>query len=174
MKCLIYCSVLVGVLSGGTIALPALASQPESVAVVKQAATTEDDYTRYMRLGYAYTNQFDYNTALINFRRALAERPGDPYATEAIANVEYYLERNRLAIRQREIDRLEAQLTAAGEQQDWVCAAATVDELIKYTEPNSFERRRLQGYRGELSGLMDARANLESWSTICSPEAPLY
>lgn len=164
------CGVLISLLCGG-IALPAVAV-PAQTAAIKQ--TAEDDYARYMRLGYAYTNLFDYNTALINFRRALAERPGDDLATEAVANVTFYLERDRAARRQREIDRLEARLTTAGAQSDWVCAAATVDELIQYTEPSSFERRRLLGYRGELTGLMDARADLESWSTVCSPSGPLY
>ncbi len=170
MNRLLSCGVLVSLLCG-SIALPATAT-PGLIITAKQ--TAEDNYTRYMRLGYAYTNQFDYNTALINFRRALAARPGDPYAATAVANTEFYLERDRAARRQREIDRLEARLATAGEQNDWVCAAATIDELIKYTEPDSFERRRLQGYRGELTGLMDARANLDSWSTVCSPEGPLY
>jgi hypothetical protein len=48
-----------------------------------------------MRLGYAATQQRDYQTALINFRRALNLRPGDSYATRAISNVESYLQRSR-------------------------------------------------------------------------------
>jgi hypothetical protein len=48
-----------------------------------------------MRLGYAATQQRDYQTALINFRRALNARPGDSYATRAIRNVEGYLQRSR-------------------------------------------------------------------------------
>jgi len=91
-----------------------------------------------------------------------------------VDNTEFYLERDRAARRQQEIDRLEARLFTASEQRDWVCAAATIDELITYTQPASFERRNLQGRRGELAGLMDARANLESWSTVCSPTGPLY
>ncbi|MEO0540614.1 MAG: hypothetical protein AAFZ80_07090 [Cyanobacteria bacterium P01_A01_bin.105] len=173
MNRLIFCGVLASLLCASTARLaPAIAASVSPTQPAKQ--NTEDAYTRYMRLGYAYTNQFDYNTALINFRRALAARPNDPYATQAVANTEYYIARDRTAIRQRAIDQLEARLTTANEQSDWVCAAATVDELIKYTAPDSFERRRLQGYRGELSGLMDARVNLESWSTVCSPQGPLY
>ncbi|MEO1590151.1 MAG: hypothetical protein AAFU71_02540 [Cyanobacteria bacterium J06632_22] len=171
MNRLLTCGILASLLCS-SLAAPALARP--LTAISTDSKQTEDSYTRYMRLGYAYTNQFDYNTALINFRRALAARPGDPYATTAVANTEFYIERDRAAHRQREIDRLEAQLSSAGEQEDWVCAAATVDELITYTQPNSFERRRLQGYRGELTGLMDARANLDSWSTVCSPLGPLY
>ncbi|NES71807.1 MAG: tetratricopeptide repeat protein [Okeania sp. SIO2D1] len=51
----------------------------------------ESSYDRYMRIGYDATEQGDYQTALINFRRALAERPGDSYATQAIRNVKTYI-----------------------------------------------------------------------------------
>lgn len=47
-------------------------------------------YDRYMRAAYAATEQRDYDTALLYFRRALDERPGDAYAEQAIANVERY------------------------------------------------------------------------------------
>ena len=46
------------------------------------------DYTASMEVGYAAFEQEDYQTALINFRRALQARPGDRYATDAIANTE--------------------------------------------------------------------------------------
>ena len=133
----------------------------------------EDDYTRFMRIGYGATEQFDYHTALINFRRALEARPEDPFAMVAIENVEYYIERDRANQRQQEIDRLEERLNLASEKKDWVCAAATVDELITYTEANSLNRQRLLGYRGELSGLLSARTDLEAWSTVCTPNRPL-
>jgi hypothetical protein len=55
----------------------------------------ESAYNRYMRIAYAASGTSDYQTALINFRRALAERPGDRYATEAIANMEAAIERSR-------------------------------------------------------------------------------
>jgi YARHG domain len=41
-----------------------------------------------MRIGYSASRQHDYQTALINFRRALDERPGDRYASEAANNME--------------------------------------------------------------------------------------
>ena len=41
-------------------------------------------FRRYMLTGYAATKQRDYQTALVNFRKALNERPGNPYATKAI------------------------------------------------------------------------------------------
>ena len=45
-------------------------------------------YTQVMNIGYSADAQGDYHTALINFRRALIERPGDEYALGAIRNVE--------------------------------------------------------------------------------------
>ncbi|MFP4099491.1 tetratricopeptide repeat protein [Coleofasciculus sp.] len=57
--------------------------------------TAKPDYTQYMRIGYAAFDQGDYQTALINFKRALNERPGDMYATKAIANTEAIISRNR-------------------------------------------------------------------------------
>ena len=50
-----------------------------------------------MRIGYAATQQRDYQTALINFRRALEERPGDNFASSAIQNVEGYIRRSNTA-----------------------------------------------------------------------------
>ncbi|WP_416669216.1 hypothetical protein [Egbenema bharatensis] len=43
-----------------------------------------------MAAGYEATEQRDYETALIYFQRALDERPNDPYAQQAIQNVEQY------------------------------------------------------------------------------------
>ena len=51
------------------------------------------DYDRYMEMGYDATEQEDYQTALSNFQRALQERPGDYYATQAIRNVQTYVNR---------------------------------------------------------------------------------
>lgn len=47
----------------------------------------QSNYDRHMQIGYSATKKRDYQTALISFRRALAERPGDTYATQAIRNV---------------------------------------------------------------------------------------
>jgi Tfp pilus assembly protein PilF len=62
-----------GSLLGLTILLPG------TVVLAQSEATPEpeDAYTRAMNLGYTYANQFDYQTALINFQRALEERPED-------------------------------------------------------------------------------------------------
>lgn len=134
-------------------------------------AQAQDAYTRAMNLGYAYAGDYDYQTALINFRRALKERPGDVYAINAIANMEYYIERDRVAALQAEVDALQARLSLAAETKDWVCVVATVDELIPYTE--GLERERLTGYRSQLTGVLESRTDVEFWSTVCSPDEPL-
>ncbi|NEQ52082.1 MAG: hypothetical protein F6K11_18400, partial [Leptolyngbya sp. SIO3F4] len=111
---------------------------PGTVVLAQTAVPTEpeveDDYTKAMNLGYSYANQFDYQTALINFRRALEERPEDVYANNAIANMEFYIERDRLAALQAQVDTLEARLNLAADNKDWVCVTATVDELIPFAE----------------------------------------
>lgn len=53
---------------------------------------TEPRYDRLMRLGYDATQRANYEAALAFFEAALAERPSDYYATEAIENVSTYLE----------------------------------------------------------------------------------
>jgi tetratricopeptide (TPR) repeat protein len=49
-------------------------------------------YDRYMKAGYAATDQKQYETALRYFRRALDERPNDSYSTQAIRNIESTLQ----------------------------------------------------------------------------------
>lgn len=53
----------------------------------------ELDYDRYMRLGYEATNQKNYQQALEFFARALEQRPNDYYASQAIRNVNTYINR---------------------------------------------------------------------------------
>lgn len=57
-------------------------------APVRVFPTVESNYDRFMRIGYAASRDRDYQTALINFRRALNERVGDRAATQAITNME--------------------------------------------------------------------------------------
>jgi len=127
-----------------------------------------EPYTQAMLLGYAAEEQGDYQTALINFRRALAERPGDSYALRAIANMESYIaaERREMA-RQQQLANLRQRVDTAVSVSDWACAAATVDEMITLVPPNSLERSRLVTYRGELSSLLDARSDISQWSSVC-------
>lgn len=70
-----------------------------SQATSATAATTAEtsDYDRYMRIGYEATEKGNYQTALINFRRALEQRSDDPYALQAIRNVQTYIERGTQA-----------------------------------------------------------------------------
>lgn len=62
-------------------------NKPKSIDSPKSA------YDRYMRIGYSATENQDYQTALINFRRALQKRPNDPYASQAIRNIRTYINR---------------------------------------------------------------------------------
>ncbi|MDY6784596.1 MAG: hypothetical protein SW833_18975 [Cyanobacteriota bacterium] len=57
------------------------------------SASAESDYDRFMRIGYDATERGNFQTALINFRRALEQRPNDEYATQAIRNVQTYINR---------------------------------------------------------------------------------
>ncbi len=52
------------------------------------SASAPQSYHQTMMVGYSAYNQGDYQTALINFRRALEMQPGDRLATEAIQNTE--------------------------------------------------------------------------------------
>jgi tetratricopeptide (TPR) repeat protein len=119
-------------------------------------------------VGYAAAEQGDYHTALINFRRALAARPGDRYALAGIRNMESYIAIQRAdAARRSEIARLETTVAAAVAASDWACAAASVDRLVELVPPTSPDRDRLIAYRGELAGMIASRDNLDSWSTVC-------
>ena len=131
-------------------------------------------FDQLMNVGYAASRQGDLNTALINFRRALSLRPGNSYAAAAADNMAYYIEHARFAARQRVIAQLETRLTNAINQKDWVCAATTLDELTMYTKPDSLDRARLIGQRGEVTGRLDARLDYESWSTVCTAQRPVY
>ena len=131
-------------------------------------------FEQLMDVGYRASSQGDMHTALINFRRALQLRPNHPYAIAAAENMAYYIEHDRLAAIQSQISQLESRLARATSQKDWVCAAATLDQLTMYTPPNSLDRERLIGQRGEVSGLLDARIDHESWSTVCTAQNPIY
>ncbi len=64
-------------------------STTETVKVKSTRTTTKTikgKYDVWMRIGYKAYDKKDYNTALINFKRALTLRPNDVYATKAIQN----------------------------------------------------------------------------------------
>lgn len=54
-------------------------------------------YEQSMSIGYKAYKQKDYQTALINFQRALTEKPTDRYAKEAIANTKAIIQKQRQA-----------------------------------------------------------------------------
>ncbi|MEG4235494.1 tetratricopeptide repeat protein [Microcoleus sp. Pol11C3] len=70
---------------------PAFESFPASAAPVAEpnsapVAAQDSAFKQSMKLGYTYYGQGDYQTALINFNRALQIRPGDAYAVKAVDN----------------------------------------------------------------------------------------
>ena len=144
---------------------------PEQTVWVKakdSPSTAAQRYRTAMLVGYAAAEDGDYHTALINFRRALAVRPGDRYATAAIQNMETYIARERAEVAKRaEIARLETTVAEAVAASDWACAAASVERLVELVPPDSPDRARLVAYRGELAGMIASRDNLDNWSTVC-------
>ncbi len=54
------------------------------------------DFTKSMKLGYAYYGQGDYQTALINFNRALQVRPSNTYAVKAVENTKSAIVQGRV------------------------------------------------------------------------------
>ncbi|NER82198.1 MAG: hypothetical protein F6K42_22080 [Leptolyngbya sp. SIO1D8] len=173
--CVCILSAVVGITLGMTSSaiadgIPGVTFGDETGADPSQPITTpaEEDYTQAMLIGYAAAEQGDYQTALINFRRALEARSGDQYALAAIANMEAYIERQRQeALRRQRLIDLQAVVDQAVQARDWACAAASVDEMITLVPENSLDRSRFVAYRGELSALLDARADIENWSTVC-------
>ncbi|MCC3406222.1 MAG: tetratricopeptide repeat protein [Microcoleus sp. PH2017_10_PVI_O_A] len=61
---------------------PAAEPSPQSFI----APIQKDEFKQSMKLGYIYYGQREYQTALINFNRALQVRPGDAYAIKAVDN----------------------------------------------------------------------------------------
>ncbi len=59
----------------------------EQIETIKVKMTSQA-YDRYMQAGYAATREKSYVKAVLFFRRALDESPGDSYASKAIANIE--------------------------------------------------------------------------------------
>lgn len=156
----------------------AIAAPPVDAPSATQAKQSQSGraltFDQLMSIGYRASKQGDFNTALINFRRALAIRPGQPYAAAAADNMVYYIQYERMSERRRAISQLEARLAKAQAQKDWVCAATTIDQLTTYTQPDSLNRERLIGQRGEVSGLLDARIDSDRWSTVCAAQNPIY
>jgi len=60
------------------------------------APDQNSDFKQSMKLGYTYYGQGDYQTALINFNRALQIRPGDAYAVKAVYNTKSAIVQSRV------------------------------------------------------------------------------
>lgn len=71
---------------------PTLASETSTLtdATAQETASETAEYDRLMQSGYAATQFREYDQALVYFRSALAIRPRDIYAQQAILNVETY------------------------------------------------------------------------------------
>ncbi|MEO0646966.1 MAG: hypothetical protein AAFZ17_12535 [Cyanobacteria bacterium J06650_10] len=177
-KASVYRAVGLALLTLSAASYFSLAHAPNAAAHDTETAQTNaaatPTFKQLMDVGYRASAQGDFNTALINFRRALELRPNEPYASAAADNMAYYIEHARVTARQWEIDQLETRLANARAQKDWVCAATTIDQLTMYTEPGSLNRERLIGHRGEISGLLDARMDFDAWSTVCGAQRPVY
>ncbi|MEG4271663.1 MULTISPECIES: hypothetical protein [unclassified Microcoleus] len=70
---------------------PALEPSPTSAAPVNhpnsaRVAAQNSDFKQLMKLGYIYYDRGDYQTALINFNKALHIRPGEASAVKAVYN----------------------------------------------------------------------------------------
>jgi hypothetical protein len=63
------------------------AEKPKEPEAIKVKISSQP-YDRYMQAGYSASREKAYSKALIFFRRALDDHPGDSYATKAIANIE--------------------------------------------------------------------------------------
>lgn len=72
--------------SGSTPVDPA--SKPATTPDAASSQNRTTIYDRYMQAGYDAAKKRDNSTALLYFRRALDERPGDSYANQAIQNIE--------------------------------------------------------------------------------------
>ena len=75
--------------------IPPLPPAPPAATSTAPAAASPNqsyDYRQSMLVGYAAFEQKDYQTALINFKRAAQVRPGDSYAVKAIQNTEAVLQ----------------------------------------------------------------------------------
>lgn len=72
---------------------------------VRDQLTNQDNsvsFDAYMNQGYDATEAGNYSEALDNFQQALALRPGDYYASQAIRNVQTYLNSDDLGVINRD------------------------------------------------------------------------
>lgn len=81
---------------------------PPSTQRNNSSPNTELMYEQYMKIGNNALGKQDYQTALINFKRALKVRPGDSAAMQAINSVESKVKqkkRSKVQIEQESVER---------------------------------------------------------------------
>jgi hypothetical protein len=77
--------LIVALMTGVTI--PSVHSTAEAISI----AQSTSDFDKYMRLGYQATARRDYRNALVFFTKANGIKPSNPYANQALANVNRYI-----------------------------------------------------------------------------------
>lgn len=88
-KLLLLCTIIGScIFCNSALAVPSTAETVKVKSTNTAAKTTKTKYDVWMRIGYKAYDKKDYNTALINFKRALKLRPNDIYATRAIQNTQ--------------------------------------------------------------------------------------
>jgi TolA-binding protein len=75
-------------LANSALAAPSTSTTSNTPATSSKPKAAKSKYNTWMKIGYSAYNKKDYNTALINFKRALKLRPNDVYAKRAIQNTE--------------------------------------------------------------------------------------
>ncbi len=133
----------------------------------KRKAPFVPQYRKSMQLGYLATKLGDYQTALINFKRALAERPRDPYARKAVQNTQAYIAVQR---RQSQAEALTPTLKLAMDARDWSCAVQIVDRMIALNPKGSQREAQLIAYRSQLAGAMNSPGGTSASSGVCSSQ----
>ncbi|MBE9184916.1 tetratricopeptide repeat protein [Microcoleus sp. LEGE 07076] len=78
----------------GTFPESSQSPSPVDAAFPVTISTRKYDFKQSMQLGYEAYKLGEYQTALINFNRALQERPGNAYAVKAISNTKTAIAQN--------------------------------------------------------------------------------
>lgn len=144
-----------------------ISSAKKPTRTTRRSAPFVPQYRKSMQLGYLATKLGDYQTALINFKRALAERPNDPYARKAVQNTQAYINVQR---RQSQADALTPTLKLAMDAQDWSCAVQIVDRMITLNPKGSQREAQLIAYRSQLAGAMNSPGGTATSSGVCSSQ----
>jgi Domain of Unknown Function (DUF928) len=76
--------LILGLMTG--VMIPCYHTTAEAISIAQSS-----DFDKYMKLGYQATAKRDYRNALIYFKTANGIRPNNPYANQALANVDRYI-----------------------------------------------------------------------------------